>query len=80
MVSTLWDRVRRALKREKRDIDEALDEATRRGNELLDEKERELAATPEERLRIAQERAERADDEFDALKRKIEGDAANDAS
>ena len=77
MSEGLWDRVLRALRREKRDVDEALADATRRGNEVLDEKERELSATPEELLRIEQERAERADDEFEALKRQIEGDASS---
>jgi hypothetical protein len=77
MAEGLWDRVRRALQREKHDIDDALADATRRGNEVLDERERELAATPEERLEIEQERTDRADAEFEALKRKIEGDAAD---
>lgn len=68
----VFDRLRRAFAREKRDVDAALADAVRRGNEVLDEKEHELTATPEERLRIAQERAAAADDEFAALKRKIE--------
>jgi hypothetical protein len=71
----LWDRVRRALQREKRDIDDALADAARRGNEALDEKERELSATPEERLTIEQERTAKVDAEFEALKRQIERDA-----
>jgi hypothetical protein len=75
MAEGLWDRVRRALQREKRDIDDALADATRRGNEVLDEKERELAATPEERLAIEQDRTAQVDAEFEALKRQIEGDA-----
>jgi len=57
MTETLWDRLRRTLQREKRDVDAALADATRRGNAVLDEKERELSATPEERLQIEQERA-----------------------
>jgi hypothetical protein len=61
---SLWNRVRRALQREQRDIEE-----------ILDEKERELAATPEEGLTIAQERVAKADDEFEKLKRQIEGNA-----
>jgi hypothetical protein len=72
MPETLWDRLRRALQREKRDVDAALADATRRGNAVLDEKERELSATPEERLTIEQERAAKANDEFEAIKRQIE--------
>ena len=73
MAGSLWDRVRRALKREQRDVAEAIDDVTARGNEVMDAKERELAATPEELLVIEAERAARADDEYEALKRKIEG-------
>jgi len=73
MTETLWDRLRRTLQREKRDVDAALADATRRGNAVLDEKERELSATPEERLQIEQERAAKANDEFEAIKRQIEG-------
>jgi hypothetical protein len=73
MPETLWDRLRRALQREKRDVDAALADATRRGNAVLDEKERELSATPEERLQIEQERAAKANEEFEAIKRQIEG-------
>lgn len=68
-----WDRLRRALGREKKELDDVVEDATRRGNETLDRKERELHATPEERLRLEQERAKQADDEFDALRRRIEG-------
>jgi len=64
MAEGLWDRVRQALQRERRDIEE-----------VLDEKERELSATPEEGLAIAQERAAKANDEFEKLKRQIEGTA-----
>ena len=73
MSGSFWDRLRAALRREQRDIEEAIDDATRRGNAALDEKERELHATPEERLRIEAERAARQDAEYDALRKKIEG-------
>jgi hypothetical protein len=63
MAESFWDRVRRALKRE---VAEA--------NAAMDAKERELAATPDERLVIEQERAAQADAEFEALRKKIEGD------
>jgi len=69
-----WDRIRAVLRREKRDLDDAVNDATARGNATLDRKERELTATPEEKLAIAQERAAQADADFDAARRRIEGD------
>lgn len=72
MAST-WDRIRAALRREKRDIDEALEELTADANATLDRKERELRATPEERLAMEQERDAEIDAELDAVRRRIEG-------
>ena len=60
MAST-WDRIRAALRREKRDIGEAVDELTTKGNAVLDRKERELAATPEERLAMEQAKGDEID-------------------
>jgi len=71
---TTWDRIRAALRREKRDLDAAIDDATARGNATLDRKERELAASPEEKLKIEQERMAQVDAEFEAARRRIEGD------
>jgi hypothetical protein len=68
----VWERVRAALRREKRDLDQAIGEATDRANRALDERERELTATPEEKLRIEQARAEETDAEFEALRKRIE--------
>jgi len=72
-LSSTWDRVRKWFDREARDVSEAMDDATARGNAALDAREREQAASPEERLRIEQERAAAADDEYEAIRRKIEG-------
>ena len=72
---TFLDRLKAALRREKAELDDAVADATERGNAALDERERELHATPEERLRIEQERAAAADAEYEALRRRIEGDA-----
>ena len=69
-----WDRIRAVLRREKRDLDDAVNDATARGNATLDRKERELTATPQEKLAIAQERAAQADADFEAARRRIEGD------
>jgi hypothetical protein len=68
-----WDRIRAALRREKRDLDDAIDDVTRRGNAALDRRERELHASPEEKLAIEQERGEEIDAELDAVRRRIEG-------
>jgi hypothetical protein len=73
---SVWDSLRRAFKRETRELEDVIADATERGNAALDEKERELNATPEERLLIEQQRAEQTDQEFEALKRKIEGNAS----
>ncbi|HVM08346.1 MAG TPA: hypothetical protein VM345_07790 [Acidimicrobiales bacterium] len=70
---SFWDRVRAALKREKQDVDEALREFEERANRSLDARERELHGTPEEKLAIQQERAAAADEELEAIRRKIEG-------
>lgn len=71
----LWERVRAALRREQRDVEEAVEELTERGNAALDQREHELHATPEERLLIEQDRAAELDDEYEAVRRRIEGDA-----
>jgi len=68
-----WSRLRAFLRREKRELEDALDDATARGNEALDRRERELAASPEERLAIEQDRAAAQDEEYEALRLKIEG-------
>lgn len=69
-----WDRVRAALRREKRDLDEAVDELKAKGNRALDERERALNATPMEKLQMEQQRAAEADAELDAIRRRIDGD------
>ena len=74
-MSSFLDRLKALLRREKAELDDALADAEARGNAALDARERELSATPEERLRIEQERAAAADAEYEALRRRIEGDA-----
>jgi hypothetical protein len=74
MPMSTWDRIRAALRREKRDLDDAIDDATASGNAALDRRERELTATPEQKLAIEQERASEADAAFDVARRRIEGD------
>jgi hypothetical protein len=69
----MWDRVRAALRREKRDLDEAVDEFQQRANAALDKREREQTATAEEKLAMQQERGDEIDAEFDAVRKRIEG-------
>ena len=73
MAST-WDRILAALRREKRDVDEAIEEWTTQGNAVLDQKERELTATPEEKLAMEQQKGDEIDAELEAVRRRIEGD------
>jgi hypothetical protein len=68
-----WDRILAVLRREKRDVAEAVEEFTERANAGLDRRERELHATPEERLAMEQERAAENDAELEAIRRRIEG-------
>ena len=72
-MAGLWDRLRTLLRTERAELDDALADAERRGNAALEAKERELHATPEEKLRIEQERAASADAEYEALRKQIEG-------
>jgi hypothetical protein len=70
---TTWDRIRAALKREKRDVDDALDEFKTRAGATLDQRERGLSATPAEKMAIEQERAREIDADLDAVRKRIEG-------
>lgn len=72
----VWEAIRSALRREKRDLDEALDDFTQRANTSLDQRERELTATPAEKLAMEPERAEQLDAEFEAVRDRIEGGQA----
>ncbi|MEY2474891.1 MAG: hypothetical protein QOG87_206 [Actinomycetota bacterium] len=74
----MWDRIQAMLRREKRDLDDAIDDLTQRGNAALDRHEHELHATPEEKIAIEQERGAEIDAEFDEVKRQIEGRARPD--
>ena len=68
----VWEKIQSVLRREKRDLDDAVEDFTERGNAALDRRERELQATPEEKIAIEQERAEELDAEFDAVRERIE--------
>ena len=67
-----WERILAVLRREKRDVAEAVDEAVDRANADLDRREREQRATPAEKMAFEQERIEQNDAELDAIRRKIE--------
>jgi hypothetical protein len=68
-----WTRIRAALRREKRELDDVVGDATSRANAALDRRERELQATPQEKLDLEQARAAENDAEFEALRKRIEG-------
>ena len=68
-----WDRILAMLRREKRDLGEIVDDLSARANENLGRKERELAATPEEKLAMEEERGREIDAELDAIRRRVEG-------
>ena len=68
-----WDRIRAVLRREKRDLDDAIGDLTARGNAALDRRERELKAGPDEKLEMEQARAAEVDAQFEAARRRIEG-------
>ena len=69
---TTWRRIQAALRREKRDLDQAVQELEARGNAVMDQKERALNATPEERLTLEQKRAADIDHELDAIRKRIQ--------
>ena len=73
------DRILAALRREKRDVGEAVDEWKAKASDALDRREREMNATPEEKLAIEQERADEIDAELDAVRRRIEERGSSDA-
>ena len=69
-----WDRIRKAFRREKRELDDIVGDASKRANAALDRRERELDATPAEKLEMEQQRAAEIDSEFDAVRKRIEGE------
>ena len=71
---SILDRLVAALRREQRDVSEAVDELTTKVNESLDRRERELRATPLEKLQLEQERALENDEALEEIRRRIERD------
>ena len=69
-----WKRIRAALRREKRELDDVVGDATKRADEALAKREHELTATPAEKLALEQERAAQNDAEFEALRQRIRGE------
>jgi hypothetical protein len=68
-----WDRIRAALRREKRELDDVVKDATAKADTALTKREHDLTATPAEKLAMEQERAAENDAEFEALRQRIEG-------
>jgi hypothetical protein len=70
----LWARILAAIRREGRELSGVARDATDRADAALEARERELNASPEEKMRVEQERAARADAEFEAMRRRIDGE------
>jgi hypothetical protein len=68
-----WERLRRAVRREASDVQESVDDALGRANAALDRRERELTGSPEERLRLQEQRVSESDANFDEVRRRIDG-------
>jgi len=68
-----FDRLRAALRREAADVRESWDEATAKADDALTRRERELEATPEERLAALQAEIEADPDPFAEVRAKLEG-------
>lgn len=66
------DTIRRWLGREAREARETLSDAEQRLDAALTRRERELEATPEERLDMTQDEIAASDAEYEALKAKLE--------
>ncbi|HEX7165755.1 MAG TPA: hypothetical protein VF230_02125 [Acidimicrobiales bacterium] len=67
-----WDRILAALRREKRDVAEAVDEWKDKASAALDQRERELKASPSEKLAMEEQRGSEIDAELDAVRKRIE--------
>jgi hypothetical protein len=68
-----WQRIRTALRREKRELDDVVGVATAKADAALARREHDLTATPAEKLAMEQQRAAENDAEFEALRDRIEG-------
>ncbi|MPY94989.1 MAG: hypothetical protein GEV08_18600 [Acidimicrobiia bacterium] len=67
-----FDRVRAALRREAAEVRESWDEATAKADDDLTRRERELAATPEERLDSVQKEIAESEDPFAEVRAKLD--------
>ena len=68
-----WERIRAALRREKRELHDVVGDATSRADAALAKRERELTASPAEKLALEQERGAENDAELEAIRKRIEG-------
>jgi hypothetical protein len=70
-VTGVVDQLLRWLRREKADVQEALEDTRRRGEADLDRRERQLHETPEEGVARLQDDIRANDEAFDELRRKL---------
>lgn len=73
---TIWDRLKGILKSEAKDVGEGLSDAHDKLDRVLTQKERELNATPTERMEMTLDEIADSDDRFDAILNKAEGRGA----
>ena len=72
-----FERLKSLFTREARDVKEGLDKAGKAIDEQLAKKERELAATPEERIDMILEEQQTDDARFEELADKVKGQVAD---
>lgn len=73
----LFDSLKRALRREAADVKEAAGDLSDRLDADLTRRERDLQATPEERLQQVIGEIETSESDFDALRRRAQGAEAH---
>ncbi|NNC90961.1 MAG: hypothetical protein HKN80_00575 [Acidimicrobiia bacterium] len=73
---SFWDRIKAIFQQEAADVKEGLTKAGKSLDAELARKERELAATPEERIDMILEEQEAEDARFEELENKVRGTTA----
>ena len=73
---SFWERIKAIFRQEAADVKEGLDQVGKSLDAELARKERELAATPEERIDMILEEQEAEDARFEELENKVHGTTA----
>jgi hypothetical protein len=75
---SIWAKLKQVFSREAGDLKEMLSDAGKSIDQTLAKKERELAASPEERVDMILEEIEEDDAEFEALEERIRNQVPDD--